>query len=279
MQRRIFYTSPIDESGLDRWQGLAGRLERAVAATCDGKVSVTAGTQPVFGRGTDVDETLAALEEERLAPRDVRIDLWCSVPFYAAVCLTLGPGIRRGERRALTRRLQKKELSGQTFLREDEGEFHVDTGRVYGYSVSPADDRGRSTIDFLLTPFDSPIYMGEHWLIQGGDEQVDSESYDLVVRVGTNHAIFLANDPEAAERVWEASTRGEGLIAFHGDDPAEPEIRRRFSRYEDLVIFLAEKPFSGQRVTIGRCRPEDSLVVIYDPPYAPEVDEPILFMI
>jgi hypothetical protein len=279
VQRRLLYTSPIDDSGLESWPSLAGRLKRAVAATCGGDVEVKTGERPVFGYGTDVDETLAGLEEEVLAPREVRVDLWSSICRYAAVSFTLGPAIRRQERRELMRRLKKKELAGETFLGEAEGRFHLDQGRVYGYSISPADDRGKSTIEHLLIPFDTPLYIGEHWLLQGGDEQVDTASYEVVVRVGPNHAIFLANDPEAAERAWEASTHGEGLIAFYGDDPAEPEIRRRFSRSDDLVLFLAEKPWAGQRVAIGRCRPEDSLVVVYGPPYAPEIDEPILFMI
>ncbi len=277
MQRRLFYTSPVDHHNSESWEGLASSLKRAVVSACDSGLSVQVGTRPLFGYGTDTEEALAEIEEQHLAPREVRIDLWSSIVFYAAVCVTLGSGIRRKERRALMSRLKKKELSDQTLLREHEGPYDLESGRVYGYSLSPSDDR--ATIARLLEPFDGPIYLGEHWLIQDETEQVDTKSFDLVFRVGPNLAVFFASDPEAEERIWEACLSGEGLIAFYADDPAEAALKRRFSDFEDLQILLAEHPSAAMRVTIGRCHQDDSLVVVHGPPYAPELDESVLFVV
>jgi hypothetical protein len=280
MERRLFFTSPVDHHNLRDWGSLARSLKAAVEAACGRDVSVVIGSQPVFGHGTDVDETLAELEEQRLGLREVRVDLWCSIVVYATLCVALGPGIRRQERRALLRRLLKKELTRQVLLREHEGSYDfLGGGYVYGYSISPGDDRDRSTLSFLLEPFDGPLYLGEPWLLQGTDERVDEEAFEVIVRPAPNLAIFLANDPEAEERIWEMATSGQGLIAFYPDDPAEAALVRSFADFRDLPILVAEAPSSGIRVTIGRCHQDDSLVVIYGPPGAPEIDEPVLFMI
>lgn len=280
MQRRLFFTSPVDHRSLGGWDGLARSLKAAVAACCERDVTIEVGPRPVFGYGTDVDETRAELEELRLGPREVRVDLWCSVVHYGAICVALGPGIRRPERRALTRRLRKQELARQVLLREHEGPYDFDRGgNVFGYSISPADDRGRSTLSFLLSPFDGPVYLGEHWLLQGKDERVDDLAFEAASRPSPSLALFLVNDPEAEERVWEAAASGQGLVAFYPDDPAEAALVRGFADFRDLPIFVAEAPSAGMRVTIGRGRPEDSLAVVYGPPGAPEIDEPLLFMI
>lgn len=52
-----------------------------------------------------------------------------------------------------------------------------------------------------------------------------------------------------------------------------------FSHFEDLKILLAEKPSAGMRVTMGRCHPDDTLVVVYTPPHEPEIDQTLLFVI
>ncbi len=288
MQRRLFYTSPVDHHNLEHWADLGRSLSRAVATIGDSELSVEVGTRPIFGYGSDSEEATAAVEEQRLAPRQVRIDLWCSICFYATVCLTLGPGVSRRERRALRRRLRKKELAAETFLRQHEGPYDLDSGCSYGYSLDPGDDRDRSTIADLLAPFDPPLYLGERWLLQDRSEQIDTDSFDLVVShrlspiggtSGPDLGIFLALDSAAEERIWQACTAGEGLIACYPDDPAEEQLLRRFSDFEDLRIFLAEAPSAGMRVTIGRCHQDDSLVVVHGPPYAPELDEPPVFVI
>lgn len=227
MERRLFFTSPVDDRNSGDWAGLARSLKAAVAASCGGDVAVAVGSEPVFGYGTDVDETLAELGELRLGPRDVRVDLWCSVVYYGAICVTLGPGIRRQERRTLTRRLRKTELARQVLLREVEGPYDLDaSGRVFGYPISPADDRGRSTLSMLLEPFDGPVYLGEQWLLQGQDERVDEDAFEVVVRPSPSLALFLASDPEAEERVWQAAASGQGLIALYAEPSGVPSERQ-----------------------------------------------------
>lgn len=292
MERRLFFTSPVDHHNLGSWDGLGRSLKAAVAASCGRDVSIEVGTRPVFGYDTDVDETLAELEELRLGPREIRVDLWCSIFFYGTICVTLGPGLRRQERRALTRRLSKKELARHTLLREHEGAYDLDSGRVFGYQLFPGDDRARSTITEILEPFDGPVYLGEEWLVQDEDGILDNESFELIASrlkvagsgvegaVEEYLALFLARDPEAEARAWlNATASGQGLIALYADDAAEAKLVRRFTAFEDLPILLAEAPSANMRVTIGRCHDDDSLVVVYGPPWAPEVDEPVLFMI
>ncbi len=279
MQRRLFYTSPVDHHNLEEWPDLARSLSHAAEAACDRDIRLEVGPRPVFGYGTDVEEMLSALEAQELAPRQVRVDLWCSICFYAAVCVTLGPGIRRRERRDLIRRLGNKQLAGEAFLRQHEGAYDLDSGQCYGYHPEAADDRDRSTIADLLTAFDQPLYLGERWLLQDQNEQIDSESFDLIVPSGPNLGIFQAKDSAAEEIIWQACRNGEGLIAFYPDDPAEEQMLRRFSDFEDLRIFHAEAPSAGMRVTIGRCHQDDSLVVVHGPPWAPELDQPPMFVI
>ncbi len=82
MQRRLFYTSPVDHHSAESWGRLASSLKRAVESTCGG-ASVEVGSEPLFTYGTDTEEALAEIEEQHLGPREVRIDLWCSIVVYA----------------------------------------------------------------------------------------------------------------------------------------------------------------------------------------------------
>jgi len=278
MERRLFYTSPVDHDRLDVWPALSRDLRSVVESCCSNKVIIALGQDPVFGYGTDSGEALARLESTFLDPRDVRIELWSSIRHYAILCITLGAAIGRSERRSLVRKLNKKLLRQQTLLEEHEGPYYPDGRHVYAYALPTDDDRALTTFHDQLISFEPPAYLGENWLLVGKDEQIDQEGYDVLFPVGPQLSLFLANDLEAAESVWKASAQGDGLIVLaDAEDPALEAVASRFAGRRDLEIFLTLGPWFS-RVTLHRCHPEDHLAVIYAPPHQPEIEEPVVFM-
>ena len=267
--RQTFYTSPIDHDSLADWPDLATRLHRAAKKALGPGGQVEVGDEPVFGYGPDglarsaseLEETLLGLEELDLDPRTVRIDLWCAIVGYGAIRITLGDGIVRKERRALEKGFQKA-LRGETLIRESEGAFDRYEGRVYGYRLDPNDDRDRSTLAGLLMIFDSPLYLAERWLLQGDDEAIDENRYSAWPKTPSQYVQFTTQTEEAEEHVWCRAALGEGLIAVYPDDPDIDDLIRHFARHDDLRRFPKKR--WDYRLTVGRCRPEDNLVVVYD---------------
>ena len=274
--RRLFYTSTFDHHDLTPWGAMADKLRRAVAASCGQDVAVDIGDGPVWAPGVDEEETLAGLAEMRLH-RQVRIDLWSAVEHHGAIALTLGSEIRRPERRALERKL-KKTLRGEALLREHEGPYDDESAWVFGYAMSAARDAAaRADIDHLLYYFDPPFYVGERWIVQGEDERLDESSYEHIHELAPGIVSFTARSGDAAERVWQRASAGDGLVVCFADDPAIPGLVQRFSTVDDLRLFLAKKPYSGARVTIDRGG--DGQVVAYSPVGPPEIEAPYLFLI
>lgn len=234
-----------------------------------------AGDAPVFGYGIDMEETLLGLEDPEFDPRTVRIDLWCAIVRYGTICITVGDGIVRKERRALEKGI-KKALRGEVLIHESDGAFDRDERRIYGYRLDPADDRARSTLADLLLVFEPPHYLGERWILQGDDERIDESLYELWPKSSGQLVQFLARSGEAAERVWALAEHGDGLIAIDLDDPGIDRLLQGFSRTDDLR-FLPKKHWQ-HRVTIGRCRAEDHLVV-YDSQGLPSDEADWLFAI
>jgi hypothetical protein len=291
MERRLFFTAPSGFRDSDRWSRLACSLKTAVEESCGGDVSVSIGTRPVCGSGRDLVETLQGIGEQKLGARDVRVDPWCSYMFYETICITLGPGVRDPESRALTGRLSRQELAGETLLRDHEGSYGLDSGWVFGYELFARDDRARSTIIQLLESFPDRVYLGEDWLTRDEDGRID-EAIEVIasgLRVADSSvegaldehlALFRAPDSVAEARAWtRATASGQGLIALAADDPAVEALVRRFMELDDLPILLAEAPSTTMRVTIGRCHDDDSLVLVYGPPGALEVDDPLLIVL
>lgn len=274
--RRSFYTAPVDHQTLADWPKLAERLRRAAVKACERDAETEVGSEPVFTYGTDVEETLLGLEDFQSEPRTVRIDLWNAMVRYGAICVTLGDGIVRKERRALDKALGKA-LRGETLINETEGVFDRCTGRVYGYRLNPDDDRDRVTFSHLMNVFDPPLYVGERWLLQRDDESLDEDNYIIAPKTQGQIVQFTALDEGSEERVWRHATRGEGLIALYDDDPDLDEITRSFARHDDLRRLAGEG--RNFRATLGRCRPEDSLMVTYDDVNAPDERAKLLFVI
>lgn len=279
--RRLFYTCPVDSRDLAAWGPLADALRGAVQASCGSGVTVEVGDQPVWGRGVDEEETLAELEE--MQPMDrARIDLWSAVPGHAALAITLGSQVQRKARRALEKKLRKV-LRGQKLLRELEGRYDDESARVFAFDISVADDAAaRTALEFLVSPFDPPLYLGERWLLQGEDESLDAVAFDLIAEPAPGLVTFFCKTEQAEERVWRHAGSGEGLFALYPDDPALPDLIRRFHKLEDLRILLAEKPDAGQRITVDRRasgETGDGLVVAYTTAGPPEIESPYLFLI
>lgn len=279
MERKLFYTSPIDHDQLDIWPALARELRDAVQSCCSTKVSIALGEEPVFGYGTDSEEAFAALEDTFLDLRDVRIELWSSIRQYGILCFSLGAGITRSERRALMRKLKKKPLRRQTLLEEQEGPYYPDSRHVYAYSLPTDDDRALSSFhELVMGSYDPLVYLGENWLLMGKDEQIEEERYDIVESMGPHLSLFEVSYRGTHEMVWKASAGGDGLVAFMDlEDPALEILAGRFSERCDLRIFSTLGPWLG-RVTLHRGHPEDHLAVVYAPPHQPEIEEPVVFM-
>ena len=274
--RQTFYTSPVDHDSLADWPDLATRLRRRAEKALGPGGQVEAGDAPVFGYGIDMEETLLGLEDPEFDPRTVRIDLWCAIVRYGTICITVGDGIVRKERRALEKGI-KKALRGEVLIHESDGAFDRDERRIYGYRLDPADDRARSTLADLLLVFEPPHYLGERWILQGDDERIDESLYELWPKSSGQLVQFLARSGEAAERVWALAEHGDGLIAIDLDDPGIDRLLQGFSRTDDLR-FLPKKHWQ-HRVTIGRCRAEDHLVVVYDSQGLPSDEADWLFAI
>ncbi len=92
-------------------------------------------------------------------------------------------------------------------------------------------------------------------------------------------AFFLTQNLQAVASVWQSCAHGDGVVILELEDPALDALTRSFADLRDLPILLAEHPGDSARVTIGRCHQDDSLVVAYDPQYAPDVDAPLAFVI
>ena len=274
--KQTFYTAPVDQDSLSEWPDLAARLRRRAEKAVGPGGRVEVGDKPIFGYGIDLEETLLGLEDQDLDPRTIRIDLWCAIVRYGTICITVGDGIVRKERRALEKGVQKV-LRGETLIHESEGAFDRDERRIYGYRLDPADDRSRSTLADLLLVFDPPHYLGERWILQGDDERIDESLYDVSAKSSGQLVQFLARTDEAAERVWSLAEHGDGLIAVDFDDPGIDRLLQNFSRKDDLR-FLPKKRWQ-HRVTIGRGRPEDHLVVVYDSQGLPSEEAEWLFTI
>lgn len=274
--RRSFYTAPVDHLNLADWPSLGERLRRAAVKACGQDAKIEVGSEPFFTYETDVEETLLGLEDFQPEPRTVHIDFWNAIVHYGAVCVTQGDGIVRKERRALEKAVAKA-LRGETLIHDTEGAFDRHAGRVYGYRLNPDDDRDRVTFSHLMNVFDPPTYLGERWLLQEDDESLDEDKFTIAKKTPGQIVQFWANDEEAEERVWRHATRGEGLIALYDDDPDRGEITRGFSQHDDLRR-MAGKAWHF-RVTLGRCRPEDSLMVTYDLAVSPVEGAELLFVI
>lgn len=274
--KQTFHTTPIDHDSLADWPDLATRLRRRAEKALGSGGRVEVGDEPAFTYGIDLEETLLGLEDLDLDPRTVRIDLWSAVVRYGTICITVGDGIVRKERRALEKGVAKV-LRGETLIHESDGAFDRDERRIYGYRLDPSDDRARSTLADLLLVFDPPHYLGERWILQGDDERVDEGLYDVWTKSSGRLVQFLARSDEAAERVWSLAEHGDGLIAVDLDDPGIDRLLQNFSRTDDLR-FLPKKHWQ-HRVTIGRCRPEDHLVVVYDSQGLPTDEADWLFVI
>ncbi|MDA8016328.1 MAG: hypothetical protein MPN21_02670 [Thermoanaerobaculia bacterium] len=273
--RQRFYTSPVDHETLDDWADLATRLRRAGESACAAGARIETPDEPVFGYGTDIEETLLGLEDFRIEPRTVRIELWCAIVRYGAICITAGDGIVRKERRALEKGLQKV-LRGETVIHESDGPFDRDERRIYGYRLDPNDDRDRSTLSSLTMSFDPPLYLAERWLLQGDDESIDEGWYTVGPGAPGPYVQFLAEHDEAEERVWQRAALGEGLFVIYDDDPCLGELLRSFSRTDDLRRLSRRHE---HRVAIGRCRRDDRLVVVYDSQALPSEDAEWVFVI
>jgi hypothetical protein len=270
---------------------LACSLQAAVEQSCGGDVSVSIGTRPVCGAGSDLGATIQSMSDQRLEAREIRIDSWFSYMFYETICITLGPEVRDPERRALTSRLCRQELSGETLLREHEGSYGLGSGLVFGYELFAGDDPARSTIRRLLEPLPDRVYLGEDSLTEDEEER-DDEALEVIASrlrvtgsgvegaLDAHLALFRARDPAAELRAWtRATVSGQGLFALAADDPALKALVGRFMEFEDLRILLAAAPSDTMRLTIGRCHPDDSLVLVYGPPREPEVDSPVIFVL
>lgn len=279
MEKRYFFSSPIDHDSLDTWPGLAESLAKMARQVCRGEISVVVGSKPVFGYDIDAYESLEALAQDPLDPREVRVDLWSDVRRHAVICLSLGPGLVRSEHRSLLQKVEKGPLRGEARLREVEGPYDLDSGVVYGYALSAEDAGDRSAIEVLLMPYDPPTYLGESWLIQGSDEQVDPEAYGTSFEVSPDLTVFMAEHREAEEEVWRRSAQGEGLVVAYDEEAETPALLQGFFAHKDLALFIGPARGHGQRVTLNRGPLGEPLVVVYDPAYAPEIEAPILFMI
>lgn len=274
--KRSFYSSPVDHQTLGEWAKLSERLLRGAEKACRPDVTLEVSREPVFTYGIDVEETLLELEDLEFGARTVRIDLWSAIVRYGAICITVGEGIVRKERRALEKSVQKI-LRGETLIHESEGAFDRDERRIYGYRLDPADDRDRSTLADLLIPFDPPHYVGERWLLQGDDESIDAARYEIWPKTPSQVVQFAALTEEAQEDAWRRAHLGEGLLAVYPDDPALDDLVRHFASHDDLRR-LPGKSWE-YRVAIGRGRPEDRLVVVYDASTLPSEDTEWLFVV
>ncbi|MEO1366898.1 MAG: hypothetical protein AAFX50_06945 [Acidobacteriota bacterium] len=276
--RRLFYSSPVDARNLEEWGGFADTLRRAVLSTCGKGIAVEVGDRAVFRRGGDFEETLAGLEELRLG-RAVRVDLWSSVAGYGVIAFTLGFDIKRAERRALEKKLRKA-LRGEVPLRDLEGVYSEESGLVVGFALSAADDAAaRADVEHLLFPFEKPLYLGERWLLQDGDERLDESSFQRISEPAPGLVTFLAADGDAEERIWRHCGSGDGLIALFPDDPVLPDLVRGFRQQRDLRILTSKHPHFGLRVTIDRRPGGDPLVVAYTATGPPEIEELPLFVV
>ena len=262
--RRIFFTSPVDDDSRAGWPDFAARLGGSAETALGPGGRVELGGEPVFGYGqgaAEFEEALLRLEDLALGPRTVRIDLWSSIARYGAICITVGDGVVRKERRALEKGL-KKVLRGESLIHQSNGPFDRDERRIYGYRLDPADDRARSSLADLLLAFDPPHYLGERWMLQGDDERIDESRYEIWPGSPNQLARFLARSEDAAERAWSLAEHGDGLIVMDVDDPEIGRLLQGFSCTDDLR-WLPGKTWQ-HRVTLGRCRPGDHLVVVYD---------------
>ncbi|MEM8995706.1 MAG: hypothetical protein AAGF23_13045 [Acidobacteriota bacterium] len=276
--RRLLYSSPVDVRNLEEWGGLADDLRRAVIASCGKGVAVEVGDRAIFRRGGDFEETLAGLEELRLG-RAVRVDLWSSVAGYGVIAFTLGFDIKRAERRALEKKLRKV-LRGESPLRDLEGVYTEETGLAFGFALSAADDAAaRADLEHLLFAFEEPLYLGERWLLQDGEERLDESSFEHIAEPAPGLVTFFAADGDAAERIWRHCGSGDGLIALFPDDPALPDLVRGFREGQDLRLLTSRHPYSGLRVTIDRRPGDEPLVVAYTATGPPEIEELPLFIV
>ncbi len=278
MQRRLFYTSRADPHDADAWLTLAAAFEKVAGAACARDVSVAIGDQPVFGPDLDNDEALLRVEEAVPPPRSVGIDRWCTYAEYGTICMTLGANISRGERRKLQRAVGKRGLAGHSLVREHLGPYDYQDAEVFAYKLPVDQEDARVTLRSLVLPLDTTCYIGERWLLQGDDEQLDSSAYNLMTEFGPGLAFFHAKNQDAEARIWQSCVRGEGLIALYPDDPDLDDIVRHFANRQDLGVLSRGRSYD-LRVTVGRCRPEDSLVVVYQSVHAPEIDAPLAFVI
>ena len=273
---RLFYAAPEDVGDAATWKRLSVGLERAVKAGGGPGVTVEVGAQPIFAPGKDGDEALRELEEQETGWRHVRIDPWCAFPVYFAVGLTFGNGFVRKQLREIKRRIRKLDPR-LTPLYEHEGVYDLDAPRVYGYDLDPANPEDAASLEHLMIPFrDGVIYLGEPWVFQERDESVDRSKFEIFP-VGPNLSLVSVLDGEVEVDLWMRSAAGLGLLAIDPADPAEAALKRRFADRDDLRILVGEAPFPGMRLAIYRT-PEAPLVV-YDPNYAAEIDDAILFAI
>ncbi|MEM6793017.1 MAG: hypothetical protein AAF725_03495 [Acidobacteriota bacterium] len=277
LPRRWLFTAPraLVAGG---WRELARELEADAAASCAPDAAIETRDEPVWREERNFEDILLDLEEMDPAPRSVRLEPWCEIEGYAGLSVLLGSRIGRKERRALGRRLAKSSLRGETLLREHEGAWDEDAGRVFGYRLDGRDAGDRAALEHLLMPLDAPLYLAERWMLMGSDERPDLSSFEAIQEVGQGLALFLTRTGEAEERLFEGSTAGGGWVAGYPDDEAWDLLVRDFARFRDLPILMAEAPSAGMRVTSGRSADERPLVVVYGAPHEPEIETPILFM-
>lgn len=288
-QRRLFYTSPITLTNPGDWPELETRLRRAVTSSCGKSVDLVVESKPRFAPipaepiregapawepDTDTEETLLAIAEDIVGPRTVRIELWSTYPGYSAICITLGGGIQRKERRELLRRVPKAAKRQCQLLYEHEADgtdatYDVDTARVVAFRLDPDDDADRAEIENLLFPIDQPFYLCERWCVQGEDGRVDEERYTIhrefgpdLVFCAPHESLSQEESKEAQVELWSRAARGEGLYAVYPDEAGLDTLALGFSGVDELSANLIESHATRLRITVGRG--QSSLVVAFN---------------